>query len=91
MLSLNDLPDHMPIRIKIFILKCVAINIIQKESKKYLRRRYGENWKELINYKWKVEDLDYYCERHGIYDPWYDYCDDPRYDYEKSDDDIWYN
>ena len=88
MIQLSDLPSHIPNDIKLIIQKIVAANIIQKKAKINFEKRFGINWKDILNYRWTVEDLDYYCERKGIMDPWYDYCDDPRYDYDKSDDDI---
>ena len=83
MKKIEELPNNLPYSIKIVIQKLLAIHIIQDRTKEYFIRKYGINWKDIINYKWTVEDLDYYCERKGIMDPWYDYCDDPRYDYKK--------
>ena len=83
MKKIEELTNNLSYSIKIVIQKLLAINIIQDRTKKYFIRKYGINWKDIINYKWTVEDLDYYCERKGIMDPWYDYCDDPRYDYKK--------
>jgi hypothetical protein len=77
MITINDLSNN----ISYDNIKLSAINIIQNKIKEYFVRKYGVNWKDVINYEWTVEDLDYYCERKGIMDPWYDYCDDPRYDY----------
>tara|TARA_A100001011_G_scaffold382533_1_gene452445 strand:+ start:185 stop:442 length:258 start_codon:yes stop_codon:yes gene_type:complete len=84
MIKINNLPQHIPYQIKLIIQKLSAINIIQKKTKEYFIKKYGVNWKDIINYKWTVEELDLYCERKGIMDPWYDYCDDPRYDYKTN-------
>ena len=81
MIQLNDLPHQIPDDIKIIIQKIIAVNIIQKKTKINFEKKFGINWKDIINYKWTVEDLDYYCERKGIMDPWYDYCDHPMFEY----------
>lgn len=81
MIQLSDLPDQIPDDIKLEIQKIVAANIIQKKAKINFEKKFGINWKDILNYKWTVEDLDYYCERKGIMDPWYDYCDDPKFEY----------
>ena len=84
MTKLYNLPNNMPYEKKRIIQKLSAIYIIQNKTKEYFVKKYGINWKDILNYKWSVEDLDYYCERKGIMDPWYDYCDDPRFDYKSS-------
>jgi len=82
MIQLSDLSNQIPDDIKIIIQrKIVAITIIQKQTKINFKKKFGLNWKDILNYKWTVEDLDYYCDRTGIVDPWYDYCDDPKFNY----------
>lgn len=75
MIQLSDLPEQLPDDIKLIILKIVAANIIQKQTKINFEKKFGINWKEFLNYKWNMEMLDFYYERKGIVDPWYDYCD----------------
>lgn len=75
------MPQILPLDIREYIIKIAAADLIQQYTYKYFEKRFGTNWREILNYKWTVEDLDYYCERHGILDPWYDYCDDPKYEY----------
>tara|TARA_Y100000591_G_C21766985_1_gene663357 strand:+ start:661 stop:951 length:291 start_codon:yes stop_codon:yes gene_type:complete len=65
--------------IKNIIIKIIAVNNIQKIVKKKFVKKYGKNWKETIKYKNKLLEIDSYYERIGIYDPWYDYCDDIEY------------
>ncbi len=84
MIQLSDLPDQIPNDIKLIIQKIVAVNIIQKKAKINFEKRFGLNWKDILNYKWTVEDLDYYYERKGIMDPWYDYCDHPMFEYSNN-------
>ncbi len=69
---------------QLMIQKMVAVNLIQKIVKKKFEKTFGINWKYILNNKWTVYELDYYCERNGIMDPWYDYCDHPMFAY--SDD-----
>ena len=48
-----------------------AAIIIQRNAIKMFFRTYGYKWKDRIaNYE---SDLDYYCYRYGINDPWQDY------------------
>jgi hypothetical protein len=51
-----------------------ATQIIQKYTNQYFNKKLGMNWKVIINYKWTNEELDYYCYRKNIMDPWHDYC-----------------
>jgi hypothetical protein len=51
-----------------------ATQIIQKYTNQYFNKKLGMNWKDIINYKWTNEELDYYCYRKNIMDPWHDYC-----------------
>ena len=75
MIQLSDLPEQLPDDIKLIIQKIVAANIIQKQTKINFEKKFGINWKDILNYKWNIEMLDFYYERKGIVDPWYDYCD----------------
>ena len=48
--------------------------------------KFGPSWKKIIERDSKVVyKLDYYCYRHNINDPWYDYSDDPKYAYNSND------
>jgi len=51
----------------------VAAQIIQKYAIKYFNNNLGDNWKKILNYKWTTEELDYYCYRNNIMDPFHDY------------------
>jgi hypothetical protein len=51
----------------------VAAQIIQKYAIKYFNNYLGDNWKTILNYKWTTEELDYYCYRKNIMDPFHDY------------------
>ena len=81
MFSPENIPEHLPFDIREYIIKIAAADLIQQYTYKYFEKRFGQNWREVVNYKWTIEELDYYCERNGIMDPWYDYCDDPRFEY----------
>jgi hypothetical protein len=54
---------------------------IQNKTIKIFHKKYGENWKQIIRQNKLVYNLDYYCYRMGINDPWYDYSDNPKYAY----------
>ena len=78
--------DLLPNDLQSIIIRCRAANIIQDKTIKMFQKKYGEDWKQKIHQKIHqqsqlVYDLDYYCYRMGINDPWYDYCDDPKYAY----------
>ena len=81
MINQNNNQDNKNNKIIMIIKKVLAILKIQDITKNYFEKKYGDNWKDLINKKFSVEDLDYYLERKGIMDPWYDYSNDPKYDY----------
>lgn len=63
MKKIEELPNNLPDLIKIKIQKMLALHIIQNRTKEYFIRKYGVNWKDIINYKWNDEYLQYYCER----------------------------
>jgi hypothetical protein len=69
MFKINDLSNS----IKYDIQQIVAAKIIQKYAIKHFTNKLGNNWREILNYKWTSEDLDYYCYRHNIMDPLHDY------------------
>ena len=63
-----------------------AIMKIQRHAFKIFYNKFGPTWKTKINRNTKlVYRLDYYCYRHNINDPWYDYVDDPKYSYDSDD------
>ena len=80
--------NKIPKEIKELIEHRVAAIIIQEFAFKLFYKRYGIKWKNIINYYDEsyltIEELDYYCYMNNIMDPWYDYCDEPRYIYIKS-------
>ena len=54
MIQLNDLPHQIPDDIKIIIQKIIAVNIIQKKTKINFEKKFGINWKDILNYKTKT-------------------------------------
>ena len=77
----NNQDNNQYNKIIIIIKKILAVLKIQDMTKNYFKKKYGNDWKDIINKKFSVVDLDYYFERKGIMDPWYDYSNDPKYDY----------
>jgi hypothetical protein len=49
MIQLNDLPEQIPGDIKIIIQKIIAVNIIQKQIKINFEKKFGINWKDILN------------------------------------------
>ena len=65
--------DRLPDDIKTIIFEYNAAQVIQTAVYKMFYKKYGLNWENLIrNYQ---ADLDYYCYRHDINDPWQDYSE----------------
>ena len=69
MFKQNELSNN----IEYTIQEKVAAQIIQKYAVKHFNNNLGNNWKEILNYKWTTEELDYYCYRNNIMDPCHDY------------------
>ncbi len=63
-----------------------AVIKIQGQVFRMFYNKFGPSWKKIIERDSKlVYKLDYYCYRHNINDPWYDYSDDPKYAYNSND------
>ena len=63
--------DILPDEIQNLIIKHKSALTIQRNAYKMFYNKYSIRWKEDIkNYE---ENLDYYCYRHNINDPWQDY------------------
>jgi len=71
-LKQNELSNNIN-NIEYTIQEKVAAQIIQKYAVKYFNNKLGNNWKQILNYKWTTEELDYFCYRNNIMDPMHDY------------------
>ena len=69
MFKINDLSNN----INYSNQEIASAKVIQKYAIKHFNNKLGNNWKELLNYKWSTEELDYYCYRNNIMDPMHDY------------------
>ena len=75
--------DRLPTEIYQQIIEHVAAIQIQEYVFKLFYKNYGPTWQQKIKERSNtlVYDLDFFCYLNGIADPWYDYCDDPKYAY----------
>ena len=83
--------DILPNDLQMLVKDHKAAIRIQECAFKLFYRRYGPKWKAIIKisvtindmslHAWDVYDMDYWCYLNNIMDPWYDYSDDPDYQY----------